>query len=241
MPKLSHRLPKYRLHKASGQAIVTLNGFDHYLGTYNSRESKQAYQRKVSEWLASNKLNAANPSLVSDATVDEVFVRYWAHVKSYYVKDGEQTGEQHALHSALTPLINLYGPTPASEFGPLELKAVREAMIKQKLSRRLINQRVNRIRRMFKWAVENAYLHPSILHGLQAVSPLKRGRCEPHNSQAWGWKWFPAATVEDEDGHTSRSGVSKPSGECIGWIEGCDLYLSCTSTPTPVSGLRSER
>jgi integrase len=178
MPKLTHRLPKYRLHRPSGQAVVTLNGFDHYLGTHGSEASKQAYQRKVSEWVASSKLAAAVPSSASDFTVDEVFIRYWAHVTAYYVKDGQPTGEQHALRSALTPLVNLYGPTRAADFGPLQLKAVREWMIKQKLSRRLINQRVNRVRRMFKWAVENAYLNPAVLQGLQAVSPLKRGRCE---------------------------------------------------------------
>jgi integrase len=177
MPKLTNRLPKYRHHKASGQAVLTLGGFDHYLGVYGTEASKQAYQRKLTEWLSSHKPGTGKPTGGSDYTIDEIFVRYWAHVETYYVKDGQPTGEQHALRSALTPLINLYGPTPADDFGPLELKAVRESMIKQGLSRRLINQRINRIRRMFKWAVENAYLAPVVLHGLQAVSPLKRGRC----------------------------------------------------------------
>jgi hypothetical protein len=49
MSKLTNRLPKYRLHKASGQAVVTLNGVDHYLGNHGSEDSKKAYQRKVSE------------------------------------------------------------------------------------------------------------------------------------------------------------------------------------------------
>jgi integrase len=166
------------LHKASGQAVVTLNGFDHYLGDHGSNASRNAYQRKVSEWLSSQKLGTIHPARdQTDVTIDEIFVRYWAHVKAYYVKDGQPTGEQHALRSALTPLVSMYGPTEAAAFGPLELKAVREMMIEQKLSRRLINQRVHRIRRMFKWAVENAYLSSVIFHGLQAVSPLKRGRC----------------------------------------------------------------
>jgi hypothetical protein len=33
MPRFSHVTPKYRKHKASGQAIVTINGQDHYLQT----------------------------------------------------------------------------------------------------------------------------------------------------------------------------------------------------------------
>ena len=36
MPKLTNRLPSYRLHKASGQAVVTLNARDIYLGEHNS-------------------------------------------------------------------------------------------------------------------------------------------------------------------------------------------------------------
>ena len=30
------RIPSYRLHKPSGQAVVTINGRDIYLGKYNS-------------------------------------------------------------------------------------------------------------------------------------------------------------------------------------------------------------
>jgi integrase len=37
------RLPSYRLHKASGQAIVTIRGKDHYLGKYESTESRSKY------------------------------------------------------------------------------------------------------------------------------------------------------------------------------------------------------
>ena len=45
-------IPSYRHHRASGQAVVTLNGIDHYLGTWNSPESKIKYDRLINEWLA---------------------------------------------------------------------------------------------------------------------------------------------------------------------------------------------
>src|SRR5687767_7346293 len=44
------------------------------------------------------------------------------------------------------------------------------------LSRSVINQRIKRIRRMFRWAVEQEILPATVLYGLQAVPPLKRGR-----------------------------------------------------------------
>jgi hypothetical protein len=39
MPRLVQAVPKYRKHRASGQAIVTINGRDHYLGPHNSTAS----------------------------------------------------------------------------------------------------------------------------------------------------------------------------------------------------------
>ena len=50
MPRLSLRPPKYRKHKASGQALVTLNGRDFYLGPHGSPESRADYDRLVAEW-----------------------------------------------------------------------------------------------------------------------------------------------------------------------------------------------
>lgn len=41
MPRLTKKLPSYRLHKASGHAIVTLAGRDHYLGPRSSRLTRK--------------------------------------------------------------------------------------------------------------------------------------------------------------------------------------------------------
>ncbi|MGD0462866.1 MAG: hypothetical protein ABSB74_10300 [Tepidisphaeraceae bacterium] len=55
MPKLNGRLPRYRLHRRSGQAIVTLNGRDHYLGPHGSQTSIAEYDRLIAEWLTSGR------------------------------------------------------------------------------------------------------------------------------------------------------------------------------------------
>ena len=49
-------------------------------------------------------------------------------------------------------------------------------MIENGLCRRVINNRVGRIKRMFKWAVADELIPPSIYHGLQAVTGLAYGR-----------------------------------------------------------------
>ena len=37
MPRLVNSVPKYRKHKQSGQAIVTLNGRDYLLGPWRTK------------------------------------------------------------------------------------------------------------------------------------------------------------------------------------------------------------
>jgi hypothetical protein len=46
------RIPSYRLHKGSSQAVVVLNGRSVYLGVWDSPESHAKYERTVAEWLA---------------------------------------------------------------------------------------------------------------------------------------------------------------------------------------------
>ncbi len=49
-------------------------------------------------------------------------------------------------------------------------------MIEAGLCRGVVNQRIGRIKRMFRWAVENELVPAAVLHGLQAVAGLQRGR-----------------------------------------------------------------
>ena len=55
MPKITQSAPKYRKHKASGRAVVTLAGRDYYLGPYGPKTSRAAYDRLVAEWLPSGR------------------------------------------------------------------------------------------------------------------------------------------------------------------------------------------
>ena len=48
MPNARHlRVPSYRHHRPSGQAVVTLDGRDFYLGPWNSHASKDNYDRLI--------------------------------------------------------------------------------------------------------------------------------------------------------------------------------------------------
>jgi hypothetical protein len=47
--------PSYRLHKPSGQAVVTLSGKDFYLGPWKSAASREAYDRLLAEWISNGR------------------------------------------------------------------------------------------------------------------------------------------------------------------------------------------
>ncbi|WP_169973101.1 tyrosine-type recombinase/integrase [Tautonia rosea] len=183
------RTPSYRHHKRSGQAVVTLNGRDHYLGPHGSPESRAEYDRLIAEWLSNGRRSPKTASRSrgrsgsgSDLTINEMLLAYLRFAEGYYVKNGTPTQEPDNIRWAVRPLRKLYGHTLAQDFGPLALKAVRQTMIDSGLCRAEINRRVGRIVRVFKWAVSEELIPAEVHHGLRAVSGLRFGRSEARES-----------------------------------------------------------
>lgn len=180
------RIPAYRLHKPSGQAVVRIDNRDHYLGKHDSKASREKYHRLVAEWLVdltNSQVSQAPVARPSNLTISQLMLAYWEFVKSYYVKNSQPTDEQCAIRAALRPLLDLYAEMLVSEFGPLSLKVVREQMIRKDLCRSVINQNVGRIKRMFKWGVENELVPVAIHQALQTVTGLRQGRTHARESQ----------------------------------------------------------
>ena len=227
------RTPSYRLHKPTGQAVVTLNGRDHYLGLHSTPESRAEYDRLLAEWLANGRrrLSPAG-SDGHDLTINELLLAYLRFADSYYVKHGKPTTEPDSIRVTIRPLRRLFGTTLAREFGPLQLKAVRQAFIESGLCRNEVNKRTGRIVRAFKWAVSEGLVPPSVHHGLQAVSGLRRGRADVRESKPV--KPVPEAFVDAIRPHVARqvwamvelqrlTGM-RPGEVCI--IRACDLDTS---------------
>src|SRR4051812_29622301 len=136
MPRLIQSVPKYRRHRASGQALVVINGRRHYLGPHGTKASKLEYDRLITEWLSSGRSSAfGTPAHV--VSITELVVAYLEYAKGYY-GDG-QRGEYANMRHTLRPLRELYGRHPASEFAPVHLKAVREKYLALGHSRKHIN------------------------------------------------------------------------------------------------------
>ena len=178
MPTLKESLPNYRKHKASGQAIVTIHGHDFYLGPWKSKASRVEYDRIIAEYLAAGRQLPMKAAEASNLTIVEVLARYKRFAKLYYRKNGQSTGEWENVEYAIGPLLKLYGRTPIQEFGPLALKAVRQKMIEFGLTRQGINARINRIKRVFRWAVSEELAPAVLVDALGTVAGLEAGRTE---------------------------------------------------------------
>lgn len=173
------RIPKYRLHKPTRLAVVRLSGRDVYLGPYGSPESEAKYEAVVAEWLKRNRKPPPRPKRSKpkgDLVMDELFLAYVKFAKQYYVKNGEPTGEIDNIRDALRLVTQRYGSRRIASFDASQLKRIRDEMVNSGLCRNVINARINRIRRMFKWGVENDKVETDVLNSLQAVAPLRMGR-----------------------------------------------------------------
>jgi integrase len=181
-------IPAYRLHRQSGQAIVTLTDGtggrkDVLLGKYDSPESRAEYLRVLAEWQSAGR-TLPRPTACNALSVHELLDAYWTWAeKTYRDSDGTPTRELENLKDALRPLRKLYGSTDAAKFGPMALRTVREDMIAAGLCRRTINTRVGRLKRVFRWAVSYEVLPAVVYEALRAVPGLQRGRGEARDTE----------------------------------------------------------
>lgn len=169
MPRLLNRPPRLCKHKASGKAVVSVGGRTVYLiAPFGSRACRDEYDRVVAEWLAGGRKLA--PVGTDALSIAELVERFLTHADAYYRRpDGSATGEADNFRDVAGPLVRLYGLTPAGDFGPLQLRAVREEMVRGKWSRTYINRSVGRLRQLFKWACGHGHLPAGVWQGLSTV------------------------------------------------------------------------
>jgi integrase len=71
----------------------------------------------------------------------------------------------------------------AVAFRPRDLKKVREAMVAKRWSRTYVNSQVNRVKRMFAYAVEEDLIPGTVYHALLAVKGLWKGTPGVHETK----------------------------------------------------------
>jgi hypothetical protein len=106
-----------------------------------------------------------------------------------------------------------------AEFGPNELRAVRDVMIAKSWSRGFIQRQTNRLRHVVKGAVGRDMAAPDVLAKLQVVEPLLAGRCEVKVTRARG------PVSEEQIAAVKKELRSKKFKALI------DLHLCCGARP----------
>jgi len=135
----------------------------------------------------------ANPATVAPSgpiTVTALILKFLEHAGTYYRRPDEmQTTEV----TELRPTRHLFGHLPVTEFGPKCLRAVRSLTVdgylhpdyglRGDLSRGVVNQRVGRIVRVFKWGVSEELVPATVHRALTTVTGLKAGRTEARETE----------------------------------------------------------
>ena len=190
--RASNRLPKLSRHKGTGQGIVAFAGRTVYLGVWPSgmktapEDVQQRYRAAIAEWLAGGHQAPARRATTTTTTtaagssvltIDELFAAFWTqHAQKKFVgPDGKPTPELSSHRVCLKIVRRMYGSLPVASFGPLKLRAVRQAFIDEKWARVNVNHHIARLKRVFKWGVSVELVDPSILLGLGSVPGLRRG------------------------------------------------------------------
>jgi integrase len=196
MPRPRRLTPSYLEHKQTGRGRLVWTdhtGTRHEQllpGAFGSPESLQAKAALELEIATSPiRVPIAHRTAI---TVNELFLAFLDHGERHYRgPDGNTTGELREYKLVSRHVRQLYGDTPVADFGPLKLKAVRQGMIDAGACRGVVNQRIGRLRRMFKWGVGEELVPPAVYHALAAVAGLQRGRTEARESE-------PVKPVADE-------------------------------------------
>jgi hypothetical protein len=91
------RVPSYRRHRPTHQAVFTINGQDIYLGKWNTAASKAEYDRLIAELLA----NGRRLRSEIESTVVEVVKAHRKFAERHYRKNGGVTCEFGCITGAL--------------------------------------------------------------------------------------------------------------------------------------------
>jgi integrase len=181
MPALTNRPPKLCKHKGTGQAVVYIQGKARYLGKFGSSQARAAYEQVKAEWAARLLATPAAPVSQADVvsvvaprrlSIAEAVVQFRAHARRYYGTSREFDN----LREAIGPLREDFGYMPMSDFGPLQLRVLRNKWIGAELARNTINARIIRIKRFFRWAVSHELVDVSVLARLNSMESLMPGR-----------------------------------------------------------------
>ena len=164
------RLPMYRHHKARNLAKVRINGREIYLGEYNSPESLRKYDQLVGDFLAGREITTDHGDAM---TVEQLAVRYLSWIENRY-----REATRHVVRSTVKALREEFGRFRCTAFDAPCLIRLQDRLIERKLSRKYVNEVVNQVKRIFRWALVRKYVVADQVLEMTSVENLKRGQSQ---------------------------------------------------------------
>jgi len=162
--KLANKIRIPKLRECNGRACADFRRKRIYFGKPGSKEAEAKYRRVVAEYVAHS---GSFPLESGGATVAELILEYWRDRKEYFRKpDGTHTSSLECIRQAMKPLKNLYADCLANDFGPGDLRTIRQGWIEKGLSRKTINDYTSAVKRLFKWCVSHELVESSVYHSL---------------------------------------------------------------------------
>lgn len=175
---MQQKTPTLRRHRRSGHGYARLDGRQLWFGPYEDAETHRRFARTLAEWLANGRRLAPEQTR-RELRVADIVAAYLEFAERFYTKpDRAPTREVENLCDAVRLVLTLYGTLPVSEFGLRQLKTLREQMITTGLTRKTINDRINRVVRLFGWAAEEELCRPDIYGALRALRSLSQRSAE---------------------------------------------------------------
>src|SRR5262245_16515577 len=104
-PKTS--IPKYALHKSSGQAVAYVGGKTFYLGKFDSPASRRAYGELLARLASGTLLDTQLAAPLGGVTVNELCLKFVTDELPRY-----SSSEQHCQRTAIRLLRHMFGDTP---------------------------------------------------------------------------------------------------------------------------------
>lgn len=177
------RRPNPFLHR--GFYVTTTGGKTTRL--CRAEEGPEVAAKRLAEFLAARKEGVTQSGTASakrELTIREAFSRYMEHARAYYrLPNGESSREIVDIPLSFRELLAMAGDTPAAGITKRLLKEMREAMIRNGLCRRVVNQRYGRVRRVLEWLAEEELIPDAVAGVAKMLRNLPAHRSAAHETE----------------------------------------------------------
>ena len=175
-------VPKYRHHKGTGQAFVQIKGRRHYLGKWDTPESKEALRRFRCRTCRPGPppLPPLPPVPTAQITVTELCRCLLGLCPGLLPQEREPQRLAGPYPPDASKAPRDLRADPRRRLRPAQgFKAIRQTLIDAGHSRPYINKLVPIIPRMFKWAAAEEIVPGAVYHALRTVEGLRKGARTP--------------------------------------------------------------